>query len=142
MTADRGVSLGGRRSIQRGTQLRRDMTIAGIIGLFCGVGVYVSASTLSTRIPILLQGMLLGAIAFAFFFLLALVEIPMMLFGLRQMARSASTPRRLLLATFGFYVAFSSVYASAFVMLTGQVAFGLVLAGLCVARLVSGSWIK
>jgi hypothetical protein len=122
--------------------LRRDLGIAGIIGLLIGAGVYFGASALSAHIPILLQGTLLGAIAFAFFFLLALIEVPMMLFALRQMARGDSTPRRLLLATFGFFVAFASVYASAFVLLTGQIALGLVIVALCVARFVSGIWIR
>ena len=124
------------------TSMRRDLAKAGIFGLFIGAGVYASASALGTRLPILLQGGIVVAIAFVFFFLLALIEIPMMVFGLRQMARGNSAPRRLLLMTFGFFVAFASVYASAFVLLTEQIALGLVIAALCVARYVSGIWIK
>ncbi|MCI0475341.1 MAG: hypothetical protein L0Y55_03785 [Anaerolineales bacterium] len=122
--------------------MKRDLGLAGTIGLLCGAGVYAGASALSTRIPILLQGTLLGAIALAFFFLLALIEVPLMMFGLRQMARSDSTPRRLVLATFGFFVAFAAVYASAFVLLTGQIALGLAIAAVCLARVVSGIWIE
>ena len=122
--------------------MKRDFAFVGIIGLLIGAGVYFGASALSARIPTLLQGTLLVAIAFAFLLLLALIEIPMMVFGLRQMARSASTPRRLLLATFGFFVAFASVYASAFVLLTGQIVLGLVIASLCVVRFIGGIWIR
>jgi hypothetical protein len=122
--------------------MKRDLALAGIIGLLIGAGVYAGASALSTRLPILLSGVILGVTAFAFFFLLALIEVPLMVFGLRQMARSHSTPRRLVLATFGFYVAFASVYASAFVLLTGQIALGLVIAAMCLARLVSGVWVE
>jgi hypothetical protein len=122
--------------------MRRDLFFSGIIGLLAGAGVYASASALSTRIPILLQGMLLGTTAFAFFFLLALIEVPIMLLAVRQIARSSSTPRRLVLVTFGFFVAFASVYASALVLLTGQIAPGLAIVVVCVARFVSGIWIK
>ena len=121
--------------------MKRDLEFAGIIGLLVGVGVYAGAGALSARIPILLQDGIVVAIAFGFLFLLALIEIPMMIFGLRQMTRSDST-RRLLLATFGFFVAFASVYASAFVLLTGQIALGFTIVALCVARLVSGIWIR
>jgi hypothetical protein len=122
--------------------MRRDLLSSGIIGLLAGAGVYLGASALSARLPILLQSGIVVAIVFGFLFLLVLIEIPMMLFGLRQMARGDSTPRRLLLATFGLFVAFASVYASAFVLLTGQMALGLVIVGLCVVRFISGIWIK
>jgi hypothetical protein len=122
--------------------LKRDLAIAGGAGLLCGVGIYVGASALSTRLPTLLQGEIVVAITFVFLFAIALMEIPMMLFGLRQMARSPSTPRRLVLGTFTVYVAFAAVYASAFVLLTGQIVLGLVLAAVCFVRLVSGVWIK
>ncbi len=116
--------------------------VSGIIGLLIGVGIYAGASALSTRLPILLQGPIVIAIVFSFFFPLALFEMPIMVFGLRQMAHNASVPRWLMLATFGFFVAFASVYAAAFVLLTGQIALGLVIAAVCVARLVSGIWIE
>ena len=122
--------------------MRRDLLFSGVIGLLVGAGVYFGTSALSARIPILLQGTLLGAIAFMFFFLLALIEVPIMLLALRQMARSASTPRRLLLATFGFFVAFASVYASAFVLLTGQIVLGLGITSLGVVRYIGGIWIR
>jgi len=122
--------------------MQRDLALTGMVGLFVGAALYAGASALSTRIPILAQGTVVAAIVFAFLLLLALFEVPMMLFGLRQMARSAFTPRRLLLGTFGIYVAFASFYASAFVLLTGQIALGLVIAAVCVARLGSGIWIE
>jgi hypothetical protein len=122
--------------------LRRDLLWTGIIGLLGGVALYAGASVLSTRIPILVQGTLFAAMVFACLLLLALLEVPMMVFGLRQMARSASTPRRLLLATFVIYVAFAAFYASMFVLLTGQIAWGLGIAAVCLLRLVSGRWVE
>jgi hypothetical protein len=122
--------------------MQRDLTLSGIIGLLIGAGAYAGASALSARLVILLHGTIVIAIAFVILLLLALLEVPMMVLGLRQMARSNSTPRWLVVATFGFYVAFAAVYASAFVLLTGQIAWGLVIAAVCVARLGSGIWIE
>lgn len=122
--------------------MRTDLTIAGIAGLLIGASIYAGASALSTRIPVLLSLPLLSAITFGFSLALSLVEIPMMLFGLRQMARSSSTPRRLLVGTFAFYVMFASVYASIFVLLTGQIGWGIALAALCLVRFASGWWIR
>lgn len=122
--------------------MQRDLVITGLGGLVGGAALYAGASALSTRIPILFQGTLSGAMTFAFLLLLALLEVPMMTFGLRQMARSASTPRRLLLAAFAIYVAFAAFYASLFVLLTGQVVWGLGIVAVCGARLISGVWIK
>jgi len=122
--------------------MKRDFVLAGLTGLAVGFGVYAGASALSTVIPILLPSLFLAAITFGFFFILALLEIPVMLFGLRQMARSSTTPRRLLLGTFALYVMFASVYASMFVLLTGQIAWGIVLAALCLARFASGALIR
>lgn len=116
--------------------------IAGAAGFFIGASIYAGASALSTHIPILLSLPLFSATTFVFLFALSLVEIPMMLFGLRQMARSSATPRRLLVGTFAFYVMFASVYASIFVLLTGQIGWGIALTALCLLRFASGRWIR
>ncbi len=121
--------------------MKRDMLVAGALGFFVGAVIYASASGLSRLLPILVQGFLLVAIVFVFLFAIAAIEIPVMVFGMRQIVRSTS-PRRLLVGTFGIYVAFASVYASAFVLLTGEILLGLVLAGLACIRLASGVWIR
>lgn len=118
--------------------MKRDLVISGCIGLVCAAIVYAVASFASTIIPILLQGNLLIAITFVCCLVLSLVEIPMMIFGLRQMSKSATTPHRLVIATFGFYVMFASVYAAIFVLLTGQISWGSALAALALVRLASG----
>lgn len=122
--------------------MKRDLILAGWVGLLLGIGLYIGASALSTRIPILLSLSLFSTITFVFLFALSVVEIPIMLFGLRQMARSSSTPRRLLIGTFAFFVMFASVYASMFVFLTGQMSWGIALAALCLVRFASGMWIR
>ncbi len=122
--------------------MQRDLALTGLVGLFGGAALYAGASALCTRIPILITSTLIAAMVFAFLLLLALLEVPMMVFGLRQMARSASTPRRLLLTVFAIYVAFAAFYASLFVLLTGQIAWGLGIAAVCVVRWGSGKWVK
>lgn len=122
--------------------MKRDLLLAGWMGLLIGAALYAGASALSTRIPILVQGTLFATIVFAFLLLLALLEVPMMVLGLRQMVRSASTPRRLLDLTFAIYVAFAAFYASLFVLLTAQIVWGLAIVAVCFVRLMSGRWVE
>lgn len=112
------------------------------MGLLLGAAIYFGASAVAARIPILVHGGVGVAIVFAILLLISLAEMPMMLFGLRQMARSSATPRVFLIGTYTIFVVFASVYASIFVLATAEFALGLALAALCVARFVSGVWIK
>ena len=121
--------------------MRRDLLIPGVISLLVAVGIYAGASTVASYLPTLFQG--IGAVVvFVVLLAISLAEIPLMLYGLRQMARSSSTPRLMLVGMYAIYVAFGSVYASIFVLLTGQIVWGLALAALCVVRFASGPWIK
>lgn len=117
------------------------VTLAGLAGLVAGGLIYWGGVAVAGRIEALLSPA--GAlIAFVVILGLSLAEMPFMVFGLRQMARSAHTPRPLLAGIFALYVAFASVYAAIFVMLTGQVLWGLVLAALGLARLGSGMLVR
>lgn len=118
--------------------MKRDFLVTGFLGVLVALVIYFVASVVSVRLPNLIQGAVGVGIVFGFLLTLSLVEIPVMVFGLRQMARSVSTPRRLILATFAFYVMFASVYASIFVLLTGQILWGAVLAALSLVRFASG----
>ncbi len=118
--------------------MKLNVALPGLVGIILAFLLYAFASALSTIIPILLQGNLLMVIALAFFLALSFIEIPMMIFGLREMAHSATTPRRLVAGTFAFYVMFAAVYASIFVLLTGQIVWGSALAALCLVRFASG----
>ncbi len=122
--------------------MRRDLVVFGAIGLSAAVAIYLTASAIAARIPILVQGSIGVAIVFAILLAISLAEMPLMLFGLRQMARSTATPRALLIGTFTVYVMFASVYAAIFVLLTGEFAWGLVLAALSVARFASGALVQ
>ena len=65
-----------------------------------------------------------------------------MLVGLRYLVRSQNTPRALVIGAFTVFVMFASVYASVFVLLTGEFTWGLVLAALCLVRFTGGSLLK
>ena len=122
--------------------MRRGLIVAGLIGLAIGAAIYFGASAVASRVPILVRDGIGVAIFFAVLLLISLAEMPMMLFGLRQMARSQTTPRALMIGTFAVFVVFASVYASIFVLLTGAMAWGLVLVALGLARFAGGVWVK
>jgi len=117
--------------------VKRDLMFAGILGLGLGMAIFAGASALSTRVPILLRARLV-ILAFVFFFVLSVIEMPLMIVALRQMARRPSTSPRLVRTTFVIFVMFAAVYAAMFVVLTGQMSGGIVLAALCLVRFASG----
>ena len=118
------------------------LAIAGLIGLLVGAGIYAGAGALAQHIPTLLQGGVGAAIVFAILLLISLAEMPMMLFGLRHMTRSQTMPRVLVVGTFTFFVMFAAVYASVFVLITGEFEWGLALAALCLVRYAGGAMLK
>lgn len=114
--------------------------LAGAGGLVLAVFIYALASAVEPVWPHpmseppfdLLAGLLLSAISIA--------ETPLMVFGLRQLARRA--PRALSLLLAAFYVAFGAVYAAFLLILTGKREWAIGLAALCVARYVSLLWAR
>ena len=116
--------------------------ISGTVGLLAGAVVYWGAGAVAQRIPILVQGGVGAAIVFVTLLLISLIEIPMMLFGLRYLVRSQITPRALVIGAFTVFVMFASVYALVFVLLTGEFTWGLVLAALCLLRFTGGALLK
>jgi hypothetical protein len=122
--------------------VKRDLILAGLAGLGMGTFFFAGASALSTRLPIVLRAPLLITLAFGFFLTLSLVEIPLMIVALRQMARNVTTPHRLVLSAFAVFVMFASVYAAMFVLLTGEIGWASVLAGFAFVRLAGGVWVR
>ena len=116
--------------------------MAGLLGLLAGGVIYWGAGALAQHIPILLQGGPGVAIAFAILLLISLAEMPMMLFGLRHMARSPTTPRGFMIGTFAAFVMFAAIYASVFVLISGELVWGMVLAALCLVRYAGGAVLK
>ncbi|MBI4786596.1 MAG: hypothetical protein HY782_06075 [Chloroflexi bacterium] len=122
--------------------MKADIAVSGAVGLVIGGSAFLATSWLSAYLPFFIQGSLGAAITFAVLLLIALAEMPMMVVAMRNMARSPSTPRGILLGTNAGYTAFASVYACIFVLATGQVSGGLALAALGMLRFVSGVFVK
>jgi hypothetical protein len=106
------------------------------------MAIIVGASVLSTLVPILLRARLVVILAFVFFLVLSVIEMPLMIVALRQMARRPGTSPRLVWATFAIFVMFAAVYAAMFVVLTGQIIWSIVLAALCLVRFASGVLVR
>lgn len=122
--------------------MKRELILAGILGLGLGMAIFAGASALSTLVPILLRARLVVILAFVFLLLLSVIEIPVMIVALRQMARHTTTPPRLFVATFAAFVMFASVYAAIFVLLTGETGWGITLAALCLVRFAGGVLVR
>ena len=120
--------------------MKLDVAIAGAVGVLLGSGIYYVASTASTQVPTLI-GHPVGVAIFGLILLaIAIAEIPIMTFGLKKIAAS-TTPRPFLLGTHLIFVTFASVYAAIFVLFTGQIGWGLIIAaGLVVRFLVGASY--
>ncbi|MCL4396717.1 MAG: hypothetical protein M1482_18260 [Chloroflexi bacterium] len=122
--------------------MKKSILVPAVLGLvFCG-GIYAGAVLVSSRIPVLVQGAFGEVVLFLFLLCISVAEMPLMLFGLRLMAHSPSTARPLLAGIFAVYVTFAGVYASVFVLLTGEFLWGLALAALGVARSASGALVR
>ena len=115
-----------------------------MIGLVTGGLLYALAAWFKYYLPAIISGLIGTIFVFTLLLLLALIEMPMMVFAMRRMATSAGSPRGLITLTNMGYVAFASVYAIIFVLLTGDNYFSLgnVLAALCIARFASGAFIE
>jgi hypothetical protein len=112
----------------------------GLLGL--GGAVFATALCLfavsQNWLPLLVSNPYLVWSLFAFLAIFSLAEIPLMIFGIKRMARSVD-PRGIYvaLATNVIYVLFGAVYALPFILLTGRLADGLALAALAIVRFIS-----
>ncbi len=122
--------------------MKRDIAAAGLFGLAGGALVFIAACWTIDSIPLLIQGSLGVGVAFLVVLALALVEMPLMVWALRKMARDASTPRLAVLGIHVAYCSFAAVYAAAFVLLTKQLPLALLLAAVALLRFVSGVWVR
>ncbi|MBI3537936.1 MAG: hypothetical protein HY070_10300 [Chloroflexi bacterium] len=121
--------------------MKRDLFLAGLVGWLIGGAIYFLVSWVTKYFSNLIYDQMGVTLVFAALGLIALIEIPMMIFGVQRMARG-NMARSILAATFGFYVSFAFVYADVFIFLTGDQTLGNVLAALSLARWISGGWIK
>jgi hypothetical protein len=75
----------------------------------------------------------------AFVLAFSLGEIPLMLLAMRQLVTRAS-PSLLVNLTNVAFTFFAAVYAVPFLLLTGRMVLGTVLAGLCLVRFACALW--
>lgn len=122
--------------------MRRGIFASGLVGLAIGVVVILAAAWAASRIPSLNLGPSLVTLGFALLVLAALAEIPIMVFSLRQMVRSASVPLSVVLVLNAAYTAFASVYGAIYMLLTREMMGGLAIASLGILRVASGAWVK
>ncbi len=122
--------------------MKLDIAVSGIVGLVIGGLVFFAAFWFKGNVPSLVGGSIGVAIVFLILLLVALAEMPVMVWALQRLARDASTPRVVVLGTHAGYNSFAAVYAAAFVILTGKETPAFILAGLGLLRFVSGIWIR
>ncbi len=120
---------------------RRALIVSGAAGVALAALVYF----LTTRVSPFLRGWVLlreaEIIAFVILLVFTLLEIPVMVFGLRTLYRE-KVNRTFFYAVNGFYVAFASFYAAVLVLLFGESGFSALLVSLSLARWASDWWIR
>lgn len=121
-------------------RLRSRLALSGGLGVIGGAALMGSAVFLLQRTG--LRPLVTGRatwLLLAFVLTFSLGEIPLMLFGMRQMVISTSGKRLVVLTNIAFTL-FAAVYAVPFLLLTGRIGLGMVLAGLCLVRFVCALW--
>ena len=122
--------------------MKLDLVLSGLCGLIVAGFVFLAASGVAGYMPWSIQDALIEALVFALLLLVTVVEMPMMIIAMRQMVHNASTPRAVVLGTNVGYVAFASVYAAVFLLITGESRWALLLAALSFLRFASGVLVR
>ncbi len=118
------------------------MALAGGVGLVLGAAIFLGAQRFSAILPALIRGTEGIVVLFGLLLTIALGEIPVMLFGLRQLGSHATMPRGFALTAYAGYVAFAWVYASVMVLVTGAEALAWTIGATSFFRFFSGIWLK
>lgn len=116
------------------------LIISGAAGLAIAGLIFFCASSLARLFGPLISLPQAAVLVFLVLLLVSLLEVPLMLYALRLLARSNPTGPVLPLANAGF-VAFAAVYASAQTLLFGESAFAYVILALSFPRWVCSLWI-
>jgi hypothetical protein len=135
--ARRGQHLAQR--IQMGA-FRRDAALSGAAGILFGAFIYLIAARIGEMLGPLMPFRDAAFVLFLLLFAISVVEMPVMLFGLRHM-RAAKMNNALIHGLNTIFVAFAAVYAGIQVILFGESNLSLLLVGLSLARWAAGSWI-
>jgi hypothetical protein len=119
---------------------RNSLILTGLIGLIGAVIVTALCFAVMAWgvIPILVTGSIYMWAIFLFLLFFSVTEIPVMVIGIRRIAASANPKAKYVawLLNCG-YVFFGAVYAVPFILLTGRLGLGAVLAGLSLVRFIS-----
>jgi hypothetical protein len=119
---------------------RSSLILTGLMGLTGAVflTVFCFFIIIGSFIPILVDQPLFVWLFFAFLLFFSIVEIPVMILGLRRIAASPTRSARqvALMVSIG-YVFFAAVYAAPFILLTGWLGLGAILASLSLVRFIS-----
>jgi hypothetical protein len=122
-------------------RLRSQLALSGGLGVTGGALLMGGALFLLRGLngEALIDG--LGAWALlAFLLFFSLVEIPLMIWGMRRMVGSPSG-RRLASLTTAAFTFFAAVYALPYLLLTGRAGVGLALAALSLVRWAGAVWL-
>jgi hypothetical protein len=114
--------------------------LTGLIGLIAAVtSTALSLAVMRWEwIPVLVTDSLFGWAIFLFLLIFSVSEIPVMIIGMRRIAASANTKARYLALLLNCgYVFFGAVYAVPYILLTGGLALGALLASLSLVRFIT-----
>lgn len=119
---------------------RRNIFFSGIIGLVGAIGITGICILLiiNETIPIFVTHGFFTILLLAFFGLLSVAEIPLMVYAMYQMQHSVNPKASYaLLLTNTAYTFFGGFYACCFMLLTGQIWLSIGLAALSFIRFIS-----
>jgi hypothetical protein len=116
------------------------MALSGAVGILLAALVYFLAKRANGALSMVIPVREAEIVIFAVLLMISLLEMPVMIVGLRQL-RAASVSRVLAYAANTFFVAFAAVYAALQVLFFGESNYSDLLAGLSVLRWLGGLWI-
>ena len=119
---------------------RTSIVLSGLVGLIGAVMLTALCLFIMAQgwLPILVTRPIFVWGIFLFLAFFSIVEIPLMVYGIRYVATGANPKARYLaLLTNAGYVFFAAVYAAPFILLTGELWLGAALAMLSVVRLIA-----
>jgi hypothetical protein len=119
---------------------RANVVLTGLVGLIGAVGLTALCLFIMAQswLPRLVSRSVFVWGIFLFLAFFSIIEIPLMLYAIRRIASGANPKARYIaLPTNVGYVFFAAVYAAPFILLTGEVWFGVALAMLSLARLIA-----
>lgn len=119
---------------------RNRVILTGLLGLIAAVLVtaFCFAVMRWEWMPVLVTDSLFGWAIFLFLLIFSVSEIPVMIIGMRRIAASANAKARYLVLLLNCgYVFFGAVYAVPYILLTGGLVLGALLASLSLIRFIT-----